>query len=318
MIVAAFACLAACEDDETPKGAAPSASSAPVGLSPELAGKVLARVGDRTITLGDYAEALDRMDRFERLRYQTDERRKQLLDEMIRVELLAQEAERRGIDKRPEARMMVRQVLREELLRNVREKVPKMDEIPVAEVRSYYEKHRNDYREPERRRISVIVMTDVKQASSVLAQARKASPTEWGELVRKYSIDKPPPSTAALPLELAGDLGMVTPPSHGKSDNPRVPEPVRAAVFEIEKNGEVLDRLVKDGPRVHIVRLMGVSAARDRSFAEAERTIRVKLLQQKIRDAEARIEKELRQKYPVEIHEAALGKVDVPSAETQP
>ena len=44
------------------------------GLSPEQAAQVLARVGTRIITLGDFAAALERMDPFERIRYQSDDR----------------------------------------------------------------------------------------------------------------------------------------------------------------------------------------------------------------------------------------------------
>src|SRR5512147_1665323 len=74
--------------------ASASASPPARGLSPEDAKLVLAKVGAVTITLGDYAAALDRMDRFERLRYQSADRRQQLLDELINVELLAEEAKR--------------------------------------------------------------------------------------------------------------------------------------------------------------------------------------------------------------------------------
>ena len=54
-----------------------------LALSPEQATRTLAKVGDRVITLGDFAATLERMDQFDRLRYQTKERRKELLDEII-------------------------------------------------------------------------------------------------------------------------------------------------------------------------------------------------------------------------------------------
>src|SRR5438477_8652417 len=98
-------------------GTAPSASASaqPAGLTPELAARVLAKVGDHEITLGEYAATLDRMDPFERLRYQSADRRKLLLDELVDLELLAEEARRRGLDKQPETQERVRQMLRDEL-----------------------------------------------------------------------------------------------------------------------------------------------------------------------------------------------------------
>jgi hypothetical protein len=68
------------------------------GLTQAEEREVLAKVGEKPITLGDYARTLARMDEFERLRYQTPERQAELLDEIVNAELLAQEAERRGLD----------------------------------------------------------------------------------------------------------------------------------------------------------------------------------------------------------------------------
>ncbi|HEY4157769.1 MAG TPA: peptidyl-prolyl cis-trans isomerase, partial [Polyangiaceae bacterium] len=112
-------------------GAVPSASASamPAGLTPELAARVLAKVGDHEITLGEYAATLERMDPFERLRYQSPDRRKQLLDELIDLELLAGEARRRGLDKQPETEERVRQMLRDELLTQVRSSAPAPDDI---------------------------------------------------------------------------------------------------------------------------------------------------------------------------------------------
>ena len=85
-------------------GAKPTdGGTAPAGrLTAEQASRVLAKVGDRTITLGDYAATLERMDQFDRLRYQSPERRKELSQEIIDVELLAQDA--RAEEARPAAR----------------------------------------------------------------------------------------------------------------------------------------------------------------------------------------------------------------------
>jgi parvulin-like peptidyl-prolyl isomerase len=293
---------------------APSAS-APFGLAPDLAGRTLAKVGDRSITLAEYATVLARMDRFERLRYQTADRRKQLLDEMINVELLAAEAERRGLSNRPETKELERQILRDAVIQELRDKAPAVADIPQGEVRTYYDTHRADFKEPERRRISHVAVRDRATAERVLSHAKGSNAKAWGELVQKYSIDKPP---ADAPLELAGDLGFVTPPSFGKNDNGRVPEPVRAAAFEVQEPETTVGRVVEDGGRFHVVRVTGTSAPRDRTFEEAERTIRVKLLEEKLRAAEAELEKTLRERYPVEIDQAALSKVAVPAADEKP
>lgn len=86
--------------------------ASPRSLTPEQAQKPLAKVGSATITLGDYAAALENMDQFDQLRYQSTERRKELLEEMITVELLSQEAVARGWDKDPLAQQELRAISR--------------------------------------------------------------------------------------------------------------------------------------------------------------------------------------------------------------
>jgi peptidyl-prolyl cis-trans isomerase C len=304
-----------CDREPTPAAsAAASASAVPGHLSPELASQVLAKVGDRTITLGDYAAVLDRMDQFERLRYQSPERRRQLLDEIVRVELLATEARRRGLDRDPKTVERIRQVLRDEVLKRLRMKQPGPEAIPEAEVRAYYEQHREEFFEPERRRVAHIELRDRKLAQQVLEEALKASPKEWGQLVQRHSLDHPDQASGPQPAELAGDLGIVSREGE-RGDNARVPEPLRAAVFEIQEVGGVYGKVVSAGKRFHVVRLTGKTDARQRDYADAERSIRVSLGQQRIRAAEAKLEAELRGRFPVEVDEAALAKVKVPTPE---
>ena len=130
----------------TPKPAA--------GLTPEQATLVLARVGDKPITLGDYAAALERMDRFERLRYQSPERKKQLLDEIIAVELLADEARRRGLDHEMDTQLRLDQALRDEALRELRASAPTPNRYPSLRCATTMMRTGANFSEPERRRVA--------------------------------------------------------------------------------------------------------------------------------------------------------------------
>ena len=177
-------------------------------LTPEQAKQTLAKVGDETITLGDYAAALEHMDQFDRLRYQSKERRKELLDEMITVKLLAKEATAQGYDKDPGAQQEIRAILRDSMLAEARKNAPVPADVPEPEVRAWFEAHLADYRDPERRRVSVVVLRDEASAREALASAKKlTSSTQWGELVRAKSVD--PQARANVPVDLAGDLGII-------------------------------------------------------------------------------------------------------------
>jgi hypothetical protein len=238
---------------------------------------------------------------------------------MIDVELFAREAERRGLASKPETKELVRQILREELVRELSDKQPKLEDIPATEVRAFYEAHPGDFREPERRRLSHIVLKDRPTAERVLGEARTSTARQWGELVQKYSLDKPAPD---VPVELAGDVGFVIAPAAGSNDNTQVAEPVRTAAFELDTVGQVLDHPVEvsrsdqpgpeGGKRYELVRLTAKNPPRGRSVEEADRAIRVRIVQERLHKAEEDFERDLRARIPVKIDEAALAKVAVP------
>ncbi|HVY46864.1 MAG TPA: peptidyl-prolyl cis-trans isomerase [Minicystis sp.] len=314
--LAAAALLAGCNDGALKP--APDGGTPIRGLTAEQAGRVVAKVGDRAITVAEFAKALDRMDQNDRLRYQSKERRRELLSEMVDVELLAQEARRRGLDKEPETQEQVRQILRDAVLAEARKGVPSPAEITADEVKAYYDAHHDKFVEPERRRVAAIVMSDKKKAEEVLKQALKVkSQTEWGELFGKNSLTAPKKKNAT-PVELVGDLGIVGPPDDARGSNPNVPEPVRAAAFQIADKGQVLDHLVEADGRYFIVRLNGKTPGHTRSLAEADRSIRVLLLTDRIAAKEKALEDELKKKIPVEIDEKALAGITIPAIPEAP
>lgn len=291
------------------EAAAPDAASAPAGLTPEQSAQVLARVGDHTITLGDYVAALDHMSSFDRMRYHAPERRKELLQEMIDVMLLADEARDKGYDKDPVVQEEVRQILRDAYFAKAREAAPTPAEIPDEDVRAYYDAHRGDFHDPERRRVSAIVLSNATVAAAVLDAAKAATAVQWGGLVRAKSID--PQAKADVPPDLAGDFGFTSPPGDERGQNPRIPEPVRVAVFEAAAVGDVVPHVVKADTRFYVVKFSSKSDARDRSLADAERSIRVKLAQDALVAKEDSMVESLRAQYPVTVDEAALAKVPV-------
>lgn len=327
-LAAALACAGCDSKDDAPNPAPAQSVVSRRDLSEERAATVLAKVGERTITLGDYVSALERMDPFDRLRYQTPERRKLLLDEMIEVELLAREAERQGLEDDPETRAYLNQLMREELLRQLRDRAPRPEQVPLAEVRAYYESHQEDFVDPERRRVAVIALPTLAAAKEVLELAQQGDARRWGELARERSLlPSPPkgtPEAARPPLELEGDLGLTTRAGEERGQDPDVPAEVRDAVFRIAEQGELYPEPVKSGDRYYVVRLVSKSPARSRSLEEADTVIRVKLVQDRLKQAEAELVEELRRKYPIEIDEAALAKLPPPppgapsSAGTQP
>ena len=71
---------------------------------------------------------------------------------------------------------------------------------------------------------------------------------------------------------------------------------------------------MRDGQRYYLLRLTGRTEARERSFAEAERSIRVRMVEQRIEAAEQQLIEELKKQYSVAIDENALSHVELPAA----
>jgi peptidyl-prolyl cis-trans isomerase C len=285
------------------------------GLSPEQATQVLARVGERTITLGDYAAALERMDPFERMRYQTEDRRQALLDEMINVELLAREAERRGLDRRPETVELVRQFERDELLARLRASLPRPQDIPAAEVSDYYQQHRGEFEQEELRRAAEIAVADASIARSIIQEARAASPERWRELVQKYAPGSAPDSadqTESGPaIEVPGDIGFLS--AKGDEQGTAVPDVARKAVFAIAAPGDVYPEPVEYDGRQHVLRLVSVQPARQRSLSEADSMIRVRLVERRQQQAQSDLVARLRQATTIQVDDAALERIEPPT-----
>ncbi len=314
--VAAFlgvAFLVGCNDKALEVAASADAGKHSGGsLSAEQSAKVLAKVGDHAITLGDFVAALEHMDQFDRLRYQSPERRKELLKEMIDVQLLADEAVAKGYDKDPVAQQEIRSILRTHVMEQAHTSAPPPSGIPASEVEAYYNAHRAQYRDPERRRISVIVLPDDAHAQAVLDSARKATTAaQWGEIVRGKSLDNA--AKANVPVDLVGDYGWVVAPGETANDVSRIADELRVAAFQLSKVGDVYPGLVKPKGDIHayVVRLSQITEAHERSLAESDRSIRVKLVQEKVKEREDALLNRLRSEYPVQVDDAVLQTVKV-------
>jgi len=120
-----------------------------------------------------------------------------------------------------------------------------------------------------------------------------------------------------VPIDLTGDMGFVSPPGDPRGGNARIPDEVRAAVFTLAKVGDVASDPVASGGKFYVVKLGAKTDAHDRTLQDAERTIRVRLAQDKIHEKQDAMLDELRKQFPVKIDDAALAtvKVDLPSVD---
>ena len=153
-------------------------------LTPEQAAQVLVEVGDTKITLGEFAERLGSQSPYLRARYNSPERRREFLENMVRFELLAAEADRRGFTKSEDVERVRRQVMVQQMMADLFDKGGlKLADISDDEIKRYYESHASEFNKPAQVRASHILFKDRAAAEQALKEL-KQKPGD-NDLIRK-------------------------------------------------------------------------------------------------------------------------------------
>ena len=124
--------LSACQPDElSPTETSSSEHQREVSAHKDSSA-IIARVGEVVITEDDVKRHLTNLSSITRARYQSPERRQELLSSLIRFELLSAEAQRRGHHKHPDVELTYKQAMVRELLSNDIRHLVKMSDIFVC------------------------------------------------------------------------------------------------------------------------------------------------------------------------------------------
>ena len=308
--------LIACSGStETPVDAAAAQGPMVNGLTPQQAAATLVQVGDTTITVGEFAQRLAEQSPYLRARYNSPERRREFLENMVRFELLAQEAQRRGLDADPEVRRTRDQVMIQQMMKSEFEDRIRLSDISDAETSSYYEAHRDEFVKPEQVRASDIRMANRAAAQRVLAQIQ-AAPSDVGLFRQLAEANNEDPETR----DRFGDLRFFSRTGEPGDAHESVPREVNEAAFALTQIGSVAPHLVRVGDAYHIVKLTGRRAALNRSLEEVRRPIQNRLWREKREHAIQEFLTRLRTEGHVNENAAALASVhiDIPDAEAAP
>jgi hypothetical protein len=121
------------------------------GLTKEQSAQALVKLGARTVSLGEFAERLGELPPYLTARYDGPQRRREYLDEMVCFELLAAEAGRRGYDRGRDVERVQKQVMVEQMMRDLFEKQGlKLSDISDAEIQKYYAANRREFEAQKR------------------------------------------------------------------------------------------------------------------------------------------------------------------------
>jgi peptidyl-prolyl cis-trans isomerase C len=299
-VLAALAggCQRSRQDDKAPS----SEEGGPplVPQTTEELGAIVARVDDATITVKALQENINRQSPYIRARYASKEQKRVFLDNMIRFEVLAREAARRGLDRDPEVIQTMKSAMITKLLRGELATGVKPDEIPDAELRAFYEARRDRFDKPEEVRVSAIVVGKKAEADEAARLARGEqgqSNKGFHALVTRLSTDKESKLRG-------GDLRYFA------RDSSEVPGPVIEAAFALARTGDVAGPIEADG-KFYIIKQTGRRPAVSRGFDQVKREIQNELYKERREGAQKKFVDRLKTGAKIEVFDENLKKVRV-------
>ncbi len=131
--------------------------------------KVLARVANITITEKDLEARLNKIPENQKIIYETERGKEELLLEMVRLEVFYQEAVKQKLDQDSEYQAKIQRIEKGLLAAAfVKQKILKDIEIGESETRQYYQNHTDEFIEPEKIKVqSIFFLVSEKQSIDV-------------------------------------------------------------------------------------------------------------------------------------------------------
>jgi len=283
-------------------------------LGQDEQGLVIARINDTAITLKDFERAIASQPPYARARYfSSPERQKEFLDNLVRFEVLAQEARRRGYDRHPEVIESLKQTMVRKMMVGEVQGAIRMSDITEEEMKRYYDEHLSDYDKPDQVRVSQLVVATEEEAKAAMAELAKRIAADKREYRRIFAAMVKERSTDAASKATGGDLRFFARSEQGGEQ----PKPIADAAFSIAKVGE-LGGPVQTAAGWHVLLLTGRKNAYKRTFEQVRRQIQNRLYREKKRTGTEAFVEGLRKAARVERKEELLSRVKPRSAAPPP
>ncbi len=285
---------------------------------PKKSGPAVASGKDITITADEFKARLDEQSPFIRARYNTLERKKEFLDNLVRFEVLAEEAKRQKLDQDPEVQLTLRKIMVQKLVQKSFQDPAAAKELPEADLRKYYDEHKDEFVRARKARLSAMVLNapagspdrakKVAVARKALAKVKaeeKKNPLVFQQAVGEFTED-------AASKGVSGDLGFKSADELEKSFG----KELASAAFTL-KAGEV-SGVIEGTQGVYLIRVAGLQEELSRSFDQVKAQIGQKLSRERRTKEFDDLVKKLREEAKVVIDEKALEAVVVSAPPSGP
>ncbi len=267
---------------------------------PPRPGPVVARVGDATITVDDVVDRLQAQGSGAARRYNTKKKLREFVEDQIRLELLARAAIERGLSQDPDVVAAARSVMVRKLLQHDLGPAVGGGDVTEKAIVDYYERHQGDYQQAEKRRLAHVQLAPTDEgkalAQNILLKvlAQKAPRNLFRLMAVKHSKDGPSRHQGGemffkSRVELIDDYG-----------------PSFADVAFRLTSGTIAAEPVASTKGWHVVKVVSRREALTRSLDEVHEEIREKLLKGQRSNLFDEYLAEIKQRYPVALHEERL------------
>ncbi len=290
---------------------AAAVACSPQKSSSKKSGPVVAKGKGISITADEFKARLDEQSPFIRARYSTLERKKEFLDNLVRFEVLAREAERQGLQKDPEVQNTLKKIMVQKLVQKNFQDTTGAADVPEAELQKYYEEHAAEYNRPRRVRVAAAIWNApqgsperakklplAQKALAKLKAEEKKNSLAFAQIVSEYSEDAASKGTA-------GDLQFKSQEELTQAYSKEVAE----AAFAL-KPGET-SGVVQAPQGLYLLKFTGEQPELNRTFEQVKGQIANKLHREKKTKEFDEWLKGLREKAAVAVDDKALEAIEV-------
>ena len=229
-------------------------------------GALIARIGTVELREEDVQRAMAREPGASRERFEAPAARRELIEGLIRFELLAQAAEKAELTKDPDAIHALQQIAVTKLVNQTLGAVASPESITKADVeREYLSRQASEFTLPPAAHVRHIRVSEAKLAERLAARARTLPPGDDRAFATLASSSSEDTATCAS----GGDLGFV-------DRNSKLPRALVDAALSLKTPGEVTGPLAIDGG-YEVLRLVNLRAAAVSPLSSVEEPIRQRL-----------------------------------------
>lgn len=228
----------------------------------------------------------------------------QRLEELIAGEVLCKEAVRIGLDRKPEIRLQIQQILAQNLLEEKINMPVREQKISDQELRAYYNAHADEFQRPAQVRLADIFisvepaadsherMQKKAKAEKILAEvlAHQGERLGFGKRILKYS-DTP----EEYPRGNTGFFDLQGKPIGLDSNLAR-------EAFKLKKSGQICEQVVEAADGCHVIMLAARREPINQPFEKVKERLRLRLYRERIALQQAEYIESLRQKSKIKIH----------------